>query len=159
MKNKSPRGFSFGMKLRLSLAICLIIEPKFAIMDEPFVGLDPIGVKDLIENLKLWALEKNMTILISSHQLTELEELCSRFIFLENGKLKDDFNKEEKRFLELKLEDDYIGTNEKYKVMGRNLVIEIDDDFNEILKDISLNNKIVDMKIRENNLNRIFGGK
>ncbi len=94
-RKDKPGSFSFGMKQRLSLAMCLLTEPKFAIMDEPFVGLDPIGVADLIRTLKTWAQEKNMTILISSHQLAELEELCERFLFIEQGRLTQQFDKTE----------------------------------------------------------------
>lgn len=90
-KDHKPSSFSFGMKQRLSLAMCLVTEPELAVMDEPFVGLDPIGVADLIRTLKAWAKEKNMTILISSHQLAELKELCDRFIFIEQGRLAKKF--------------------------------------------------------------------
>ena len=87
-KNKKAKDFSFGMKQRLSLAMCLLIEPKLAIMDEPFVGLDPNGVKTLIEALKKWVKNRKISLLISSHQLNELEEVCDRFVILKNGHLR-----------------------------------------------------------------------
>ena len=86
-KNKKVKDFSFGMKQRLSLAMCLLTEPKLAIMDEPFVGLDPNGVKILISSLKNWVKNKRISLLISSHQLNELEEVCDRFVMLKEGKL------------------------------------------------------------------------
>ncbi|PTE89722.1 ABC transporter ATP-binding protein, partial [Staphylococcus equorum] len=87
----NPSNFSFGMKQRLSLAICLVTEPKILILDEPFVGLDPNGVEKLIETLKQWVQKKDTAIIISSHQLSELEEICNRFLFIDNGELKEDF--------------------------------------------------------------------
>ncbi|PNZ33973.1 ATP-binding cassette domain-containing protein, partial [Staphylococcus lutrae] len=94
-KNKKVKNFSFGMKQRLSLAMCLLTEPDLAIMDEPFVGLDPNGVKILISSLKKWVENRNISLLISSHQLSELEEVCNRFVILKDGQLHDiSFDKE-----------------------------------------------------------------
>lgn len=98
--DKKAKDFSFGMKQRLSIAICLVAEPKLAIMDEPFVGLDPNGVNTLIKALKEWAEKNKMSILISSHQLNELEEVCSRFVFLKNG-LLEEANYTKNRYLEV----------------------------------------------------------
>lgn len=86
-KDKKVKDFSFGMKQRLSLAMCLLTEPKLAIMDEPFVGLDPNDVKTLIDALKNWVENKNISLLISSHQLNELEEVCDRFVILKDGEV------------------------------------------------------------------------
>lgn len=77
-RHRKPKGFSFGMKQRTALAIALVAEPDFLILDEPFVGLDPIGVQKLIDILKKWSSERQISMLISSHQLGELEALCSR---------------------------------------------------------------------------------
>ncbi|HLR18947.1 MAG TPA: ABC transporter ATP-binding protein [Staphylococcus sp.] len=94
-KNKKVKDFSFGMKQRLSLAMCLLDEPELAIMDEPFVGLDPNGVKTLISALRSWVAEKNIALLISSHQLNELAEVCDQFVIIKNGKLHHiDYNRE-----------------------------------------------------------------
>lgn len=93
---KKVKDFSFGMKQRLSLAMCLVDEPEIAIMDEPFVGLDPDGVNTLIHSLRTWASRKGTALLISSHQLNELAEVCDRFVLLKEGKLQNiDFNKEQ----------------------------------------------------------------
>lgn len=88
-KNSKPDTFSYGMKQRLSLAIVLVDEPNFLILDEPFVGLDPYGIQELLEILQGWAQERNISMIISSHQLSELESICNRFVMLENGKMKD----------------------------------------------------------------------
>ena len=71
------------MKQRLGLGIALLSEPKFLILDEPMNGLDPDGVISLRESLKYLVEEKKMSILISSHQLGEIEKMASRVIFLE----------------------------------------------------------------------------
>lgn len=88
-KNSKPETFSFGMKQRLSLAIVLVDEPSFLILDEPFVGLDPYGVQELLEILEGWAQKRNISMIISSHQLNELESICNRFVMLEDGKMKN----------------------------------------------------------------------
>lgn len=91
-RNRKPKGFSFGMKQRTALAIALVAEPDFLILDEPFVGLDPVGVQKLIAILKKWSSERQISMLISSHQLGELEALCSRYLYIEAGKLADAFD-------------------------------------------------------------------
>ncbi|EHP0467079.1 ABC transporter ATP-binding protein, partial [Staphylococcus pseudintermedius] len=101
---ENPKNFSFGMKQRLSLALCLVTNPKILILDEPFVGLDPNGVDKLIMTLKKWVLNQDTAIIISSHQLSELEEICNRFIFIENGKLKDDFTADDYNATIIKLD-------------------------------------------------------
>lgn len=88
-RNRKPRDFSFGMKQRTALAIALVAEPNFLLLDEPFVGLDPIGVQKLIAILKKWSSERQISMLISSHQLGELEELCERYLYIDNGCLAD----------------------------------------------------------------------
>lgn len=90
-RNRKPKGFSFGMKQRTALAIAMVAEPDFLILDEPFVGLAPVGVQQLIDILKSWSQERNISMLISSHQLGELEALCERYVYIEKGQLADEF--------------------------------------------------------------------
>ncbi|RIO40342.1 ABC transporter ATP-binding protein, partial [Staphylococcus saprophyticus] len=108
----NPSNFSFGMKQRLSLAICLVTEPKILILDEPFVGLDPNGVEKLIETLKQWVQKKDTAIIISSHQLSELEEICNRFLFIDNGELKEDFVLDQKDTTIIELNKSFVFTTE-----------------------------------------------
>ncbi|WP_273340468.1 ABC transporter ATP-binding protein [Alloiococcus otitis] len=88
-RKDKPSTFSFGMKQRLSLAMSLLTEPTFLVLDEPFVGLDPDGVKKLIKILNEARLEHQATMIISSHQLNELESICQRYLFIENGQLNE----------------------------------------------------------------------
>ncbi len=79
-------SYSMGMKQRLGLAMALIGSPEFLILDEPYVGLDPIGIHEIRELLK--ELNKNgLTILFSSHNLTEMSQLATRYLFIHNGKI------------------------------------------------------------------------
>ncbi|MBT1175584.1 ABC transporter ATP-binding protein [Bifidobacterium sp. LC6] len=90
-RDRKPSDFSFGMKQRLALALALVSEPEFLILDEPFVGLDPDGVLQLMSILQQWVAERSVSLLISSHQLNELQALCSRFLFLKQGRLASAF--------------------------------------------------------------------
>ncbi len=82
---KLVKSYSFGMKQRLGLALALLDDPEFLILDEPFVGLDPAGVRVLLDYIVKLRREEKVTILISSHQLHEIEEICDYFLFI-NGK-------------------------------------------------------------------------
>ncbi len=93
LKNKHMKSLEvslFGMKQRLGLAQALLGNPRILILDEPFVGLDPTGVKELISILKQRVVEKEMQAIISSHQLFELNEICERVLVLHNGELAYD---------------------------------------------------------------------
>ena len=85
--SKKAGSFSMGMKQRLGLALALIGSPDFLILDEPSVGLDPIGVVELRELLLKLNRERGITILFSSHNLSEMSLLATRYGFLHGGKL------------------------------------------------------------------------
>ncbi|WP_414044177.1 ABC transporter ATP-binding protein [Macrococcus animalis] len=93
VKHKKPSEFSFGMRQRLSVALCLITEPHVMILDEPFVGLDPKGVKFLMELLK-GLKSVGVSIIVSSHQLSELKLISDRYLLIDEGKLVKSFNNE-----------------------------------------------------------------
>lgn len=86
---KRVKEFSFGMKQRLGLALALINNPKLLILDEPFVGLDPMGIRSFKQYIRQLTSQKKVTVLVSSHQLSEIEELCERYLFIENKRLTD----------------------------------------------------------------------
>ncbi len=78
--------YSLGMKQRLGIAIALLNSPKLLILDEPTNGLDPEGIKELRDLLKKLAKE-GIGILISSHNLSELESFCNKVCIIQNGKI------------------------------------------------------------------------
>lgn len=94
-KNKKFKAFSLGMKQRLGIAFAILDNPDFIILDEPINGLDPIGISDLRETFKNLNEERNITILISSHILSELYMVATRFCILEKGKVIKELTKEE----------------------------------------------------------------
>ena len=94
-KNKKFKTFSLGMKQRLGIAFAMLDNPDCVILDEPINGLDPIGISELRETLKKLNEESNITMLISSHILSELYLLANRFCFIEKGKIIKELSKEE----------------------------------------------------------------
>ena len=86
--NDKVKKYSLGMKQRLGLAAALIGEPKLLILDEPTNGLDPSGIIDFREVVKKAAKEKNMAVFISSHILSEVQNLCDRVAFTNGGVIK-----------------------------------------------------------------------
>ncbi len=85
--NKKAGQYSLGMKQRLGLGIALLSKPKFLILDEPTNGLDPRGIMELREELRFLAKNENISILISSHQLGEIEKVADRIICINKGEL------------------------------------------------------------------------
>jgi ABC-2 type transport system ATP-binding protein len=87
--------YSMGMRQRLGIAQAILHKPKLLILDEPANGLDPQGVIDLRKMLKKLAHEEGMAILVSSHQLSEMQQLCDRVIIMNKGELIADKNIED----------------------------------------------------------------
>jgi ABC-2 type transport system ATP-binding protein len=79
--------YSMGMKQRLGIAIALLNHPKSLILDEPFSGLDPLGILALRELIRKLAYEEGIAIIISSHIMEQLLSLCHKLYVLKNGKL------------------------------------------------------------------------
>lgn len=79
--------FSKGMKQRLAIADVLVKDPKVAFLDEPTSGIDPEGIKKMLELISGIAKQRNMTIVLSSHQLNQVERVCQRVGIMSKGKL------------------------------------------------------------------------
>ena len=79
--------YSLGMRQRLGIAQALLHKPNLLILDEPTNGLDPEGIKELRDLIKDLAEKENMAIVISSHNLAELESFCNKVTIIKNGKV------------------------------------------------------------------------
>lgn len=83
--NKKVKAYSLGMRQRLGIAQALLHSPSLLILDEPTNGLDPAGIREMREYLKKIAREEKISILVSSHLLSEMELMCSRVIVIQEG--------------------------------------------------------------------------
>ncbi|MBR3971031.1 MAG: ATP-binding cassette domain-containing protein [Ruminococcus sp.] len=94
-KNKKFRKFSLGMKQRLGIAFAILDNPDLIILDEPINGLDPIGISELRDTFRKLSQERGITLIISSHILSELYAVANRFLFIDGGKVLKEITKEE----------------------------------------------------------------
>jgi ABC-2 type transport system ATP-binding protein len=91
------KKYSLGMKQRLGIAQAILRKPKLLILDEPANGLDPVGIKEIRDMLKKFAHEEGMAIMVSSHQLAEMELMCDRVIIINKGRIVGERSIEELR--------------------------------------------------------------
>ena len=122
---KRVRNFSLGMRQRLGIAMALLNTPEFLILDEPVNGLDPAGIVEVRNLLKMLNREYGMTILVSSHILEELYQTATEFILLDHGNIIEEISDHE--------------LNERCK---RHIAIQTIKAASSILKLILRNNKI-----------------
>ena len=94
-KDKKAKKLSMGMKHRLGVAMAMVGNPQFLILDEPINGLDPKNIVEMRNMLKRINKEKECTIFVSSHILTELYLLATDFIFISKGKIIETSTHEE----------------------------------------------------------------
>lgn len=130
---KKVKHFSLGMKQRLGIAIATIGEPKLMLLDEPTNGLDPEGIIQIRNLLVKLNKEKGVTILISSHILSELSTFATSYLFINNGKLVEQISAEDLKHLD-----------------SNKLIIATDDNMKayEILKEtynVTLDNDVINI--------------
>lgn len=94
-KDKKVRNYSLGMRQRLAIALALISKPKLMFLDEPMNGLDPEGIAELRQLLIDLNKNEGITILISSHILSELEKIATNYGFISHGHLIEEITTEE----------------------------------------------------------------
>lgn len=84
---KRAARFSLGMKQRLGIAVAILSKPKLLILDEPTNGLDPLGIQELRALIRCFADEMGMTVILSSHILSEVEQLADEIGIISQGRL------------------------------------------------------------------------
>jgi ABC-2 type transport system ATP-binding protein len=104
IEEKVVKDFSLGMKQRLGIVRAIITKPELIILDEPTNGLDPIGIKDMRDLIRMLNKEYGITFLLSSHILGEIEQVADRIGVVQNGKLVNEVSLAEVR----KQRTDYI---------------------------------------------------
>ena len=82
-----PSHFSKGMRQKVMIMSAFLVEPKLYIIDEPFVGLDPLGIHSLLEQIEERK-RKGAAILMSTHMLSTAEKYCDKIVFLHEGRVK-----------------------------------------------------------------------
>ena len=87
--HEKVKTYSLGMRQRLGIAQALLHNPKVLILDEPTNGLDPAGIREIRDYVRMLAQEKDMAVIVSSHLLSEMEMMCDRIGIIQKGKLVD----------------------------------------------------------------------
>ncbi|MBO0528137.1 ABC transporter ATP-binding protein [Clostridium botulinum] len=155
--NDKVKKYSLGMKQRLGLGQAILSNPKLLILDEPTNGLDPIGMHEFREIVKDIAKKNNSAVFISSHILSEIEQMCDHFAIINKGSIKtvQAVSEESSNIERLK-----ISTNEIKKIQDvfsklnfvrninleqNSIVVEISPkNFSEIIKEIGKNDVNID---------------
>lgn len=166
-KNKKFKDLSLGMKQRLGLALAMMTEPELLLLDEPINGLDPSGIIEIRNLILKLNKEKNITILISSHILTELSNIATCYGFLNKGQLVEQLSAEEleekcKNYLEIKVSnpkkmsallEEELGYKD-YKVLPYNRIQIFEDvEDSEKISSLAILNKIGLSAMEEKALN------
>ena len=113
-KKKKAKNFSLGMRQRLAIGMAILDQPDFLILDEPINGLDPSGIKEIRKLLLELKEKQGMTVLISSHLLSELEQIADYFVMLSKGKFLEIL---EQDHLSNKMEKSiYLATNDNLRM-------------------------------------------
>lgn len=173
---KKARNFSLGMKQRLSIAIVLLSDPEFILLDEPMNGLDPLGIKHIRDLILKLNEEKNITFLISSHMLTELDKVATKYGFISKGVLVKEIGAKELRELTKlktqitfvdKIDENLLAQIENYnfkKIDSYTLEFEEVNDQKILIKHLSKSdNSIVNIQQIKNDLEsyyvEVIGGR
>ncbi|MBU3215216.1 ABC transporter ATP-binding protein [Clostridium estertheticum] len=111
IKNKKVKNYSLGMKQRLGISRAILHKPELLILDEPTNGLDPLGIRDIREILLELKNKKGITIIISSHILSEIEHIATKIGVIHRGKLLEEIDYRElqrrnRKYLRVKVSDD-----------------------------------------------------
>ncbi|HHT7794490.1 TPA: ATP-binding cassette domain-containing protein [Streptococcus suis] len=155
---KKSKDFSLGMRQRLAIALAILDDPDFLILDEPINGLDPVGIKEMRSIILNLRNKYGMTILISSHILSELEMVVDRYIIMHKGLVVKEFSKQE---LEQTLEEQlYLQTNNHPKTFTileeQGIAYKIDKEYISLPSDTNVMSLIHLLINHEIEVNEIF---
>jgi bacitracin transport system ATP-binding protein len=111
VRNKNVKGFSLGMCQRLGLARALLHRPELLVLDEPTNGLDPVGIKEVRNLILDLSMKRGITVFMSSHILSEVQQLATKIGIIHHGKLLEEIDyealkKKNRHYIELKVNDD-----------------------------------------------------
>jgi len=148
---KKVGDYSLGMRQRLAIAMCLVSDPEFLILDEPLNGLDPQGIVDMRNLIIELNTKKNITFLISSHILSELAFVATRYGIISKGKMVLEISKDEIQSKFRKQTNLYTSNNEKalelIKLNFSNIEVSYSDGFINIYENEN-NNPILELLIK-----------
>lgn len=170
--NKKIHEFSLGMKQRLGIARTIVTKPEILILDEPINGLDPIGIKDIRKLLLLLKDKYGITILISSHIVSEIESIADTIGIINHGKLlkevkMEEIRKENVEYLEIKVDklkkttqvlEDKLGIKE-YELVDLNTIRIFEQEISQyqINKVLIMNEVVVNgIEKKQHNLEEYF---
>lgn len=157
IKDEKINALSHGMKKRVSIAQALMGQPELILLDEPTAGLDPENARNIRQ--KITDLSDKTTFIVSSHNLSELEKMCTQVLYLEKGELKSfqaisgaevgspgylDMNSE-------KPQVDFLTLTLKQKLIGTDLVGKIEDLASVVKVEVKQDNAFIIQHHRENN--------
>jgi len=173
-KKQYPKKFSGGMKRRLNIACAIVHHPKLIIMDEPTVGIDPQSRNHILQSIK--QLNKSgSTIIYSSHYMEEVEELCTKIVILDNGRviakgskdeLKEQVAIDERVVIELSsvnftmvdnikqvqgVKDSYVNGNELTVIQNKN-----SKNLARLIDYVSENSEILSLNVEKPSLETVF---
>lgn len=111
VRNKKVKGFSLGMKQRLGISRALLHRPELLVLDEPTNGLDPVGIKEIRKLILDLSVKRKITVFLSSHILSEIQQIATRIGIIHNGILVEEIEFEtlkqkSRNYIELKINDD-----------------------------------------------------
>ncbi len=163
---KRVKEYSFGMKQRLGLALALLGDTNLLILDEPFVGLDPVGIQTIRDFILSLCRNRKIAVIISSHQLSEIEGMCDRYLFISNRQVAnyvDDNTKNIYIYTRDVLSDEaktYLSSmNAKVEDQKISFLYK-ETSINDVLGYLTANNiVIVDIDVKKESIEKLFEGE
>ena len=142
-KDKLVKKYSMGMKQRLAIATAIINTPDLLILDEPINGLDPKGIIDMRMFLKSLSKEYGMTILISSHILSEIEQIADRIGIINHGEIIEEIKEKLYKYTEIQVDQiekaqEILTENQKIEIKNNTIYVEEKKEVPTIIQNLTL---------------------